>query len=125
VRTLVLPLSANEPAQGVLRQLRTGPKTTIDLQRDLPLTHAAKAVYDLRHAYGFEITTRRLSNRVALYTLIAEPSPPLGAAGTPPPAAPSRAPVFGDQAAIFEMRHAKAPRRHGPGIQISRRPRSA
>lgn len=96
-----------------LARLQRGPADTLELQRDLPTTHIAKAIYDLRRE-GYYITTTRLPNGVALYTL--EPDPPVGAGPIPhlavSPAdaggevrgthnpAPTRAPVFGDVALI-------------------------
>lgn len=96
----------------VLQALRQGPANTVQLQRS-PIVHVAKQIHDLRRE-GYFITTKRLPNGVALYTL--EPDPPVGAGPIPhlavSPAdaggevrgthnpAPTRAPVFGDVALI-------------------------
>ena len=96
-------------AQAVLARLEQGPANTIELQAACPTTHAPKGIFDLRAA-GYTIVTRRLPNRVAVYTL--EPGAPV-AAGHPArgsedkheanPAA-TRVPVFGDVQLIREMR---------------------
>lgn len=52
----------------VLHRLRVGPASTVDLQRNYPLVHVAKQIYDLRQA-GYRIRTTRLPNRVASYCL--------------------------------------------------------
>lgn len=91
----------NEARDAVLAALRTGPKTTLELQRLCPTTHAAKPVYDLRQD-GWVITRRSLPNRVAEYTLRGRDVPE-EAAATPLVAVSSRArpPVeFGNPAAI-------------------------
>jgi len=93
----------NAAAEAVLAALRTGPKTTLELQALCPTTHAAKPVFDLRQD-GWIITRRSLPNRVAEYKLLGrEPVVPEGGAVIPPAAPPSRAkpPVeFGNVAAI-------------------------
>jgi len=82
----------------VLARLQRGPATTIELQAEILTTHVAKPIFDLRQA-GHNITTKRLPNGVALYTLIGrvivveEPSTP-----------PSAKPQFGDLNLIREMR---------------------
>jgi len=77
----------------VLARLQRGPATTIELQAEILTTHVAKPIFDLRQA-GHNITTKRLPNGVALYTLVSEPQP-VG----------KRAVVaFGDVAAIKAMR---------------------
>jgi Helix-turn-helix domain len=103
----------------VLERLRQGPATTLELQDEIATTHVAKPIFDLRAA-GHRITTRRLSNGVALYELLS--GAPEAVAAIPPIAAAPRAPEFGDPELIREMR--KAPRRHGPGIQVTRPARS-
>ena len=103
----------------VLARLRRGPASTVELQAELYATHVAKQIFDLRDEYECVITTKRLPNGVALYTLISEPDVPVGAGqhgvvnhvecfGSRPGSnpAPSRAPVpqFGDVALLREMR---------------------
>lgn len=68
-----VPLSHNERCQMLLALLRTGPQSTLTLQRRLPLVHVARQVWELRHWYGYRIKTGRLENRVALYTLLGDP----------------------------------------------------
>ena len=95
----------------VLARLRRGPASTVELQAELYATHVAKQIFDLRDEYECVITTKRLPNGVALYTLISEPDVPVGAGAirvapvlTVP--APSRAPVpqFGDPELLRAMR---------------------
>ena len=102
----------DQACPAVLARLQRGPANTLELQAAINTTHVAKPIYDLRQA-GWTITTRRLPNRVALYTL--EPVSPLrsgqhGDGGEKTTgaedhlAAPSKAPKFGDVQLIREMR---------------------
>ena len=97
----------NDAMVCILSALKSGPKTTLELQAACPTTHAAKPVFDLRQA-GYVITRRSLKNRVAEYKLVGRlPDAPVGA-GNPvrvtssrPETAPAssrvpRVPVFGD-----------------------------
>jgi hypothetical protein len=59
----------NWQAMAVLATLKRGPASTIDLQKNHPLVHVARQVWELRHWYGWDIETTRLPNGVALYTL--------------------------------------------------------
>lgn len=72
-----IPLAENERCQMLLRRLRSGPASTIDLQDELPLVHVARQVWELRHWYGLKIKTGRLANNVALYTLLPQDLEPL------------------------------------------------
>lgn len=65
-----IPLEENERCLMLLRRLRQGPASTLDLQAELPLVHVARQIWELRHWYGFRVRTSRLENRVALYTLV-------------------------------------------------------
>jgi len=67
---VILPFAENERARMLLSLLSRGPASTLDLQRDLPLVHVARQVWELRHWYGYEIRTTRLPNRVAVYRLV-------------------------------------------------------
>lgn len=69
-----LPLADNQRCKMLLAALRTGPKSTLDLQKTLPLVHVARQVWELRHWYGFQIKTGRLPNNVAVYTLLPSPA---------------------------------------------------
>ena len=96
----------NTAAEAVLAALRTGPKSTIELQALGMIVHAPKQVYDLRQD-GWVINRKSLPNRVALYTLVGRmPDVPVAAVqGKPaldtPRAAATRPPVeFGNIAAI-------------------------
>lgn len=62
----------SDNARTTLTRLRRGPASTVELQRDYPLVHVAKQIYELRQA-GHYITTRRLPNRVAMYSLQVPP----------------------------------------------------
>ena len=64
-----IPLEQNPRAQSVLDRLRVGPASTTELQNELSLVHVARQIWELRKWYGWGITTRRLSNRVAVYVL--------------------------------------------------------
>jgi hypothetical protein len=101
----------------VLQRLRRGPASTVELQAELYATHVPKQIFDLRRE-GFFIKTTRLPNGVALYTLLGlvldvpvEAEIPRsgsvvalrsGSSGS----ASTGVPVFGDVAAIREMRSA-------------------
>jgi len=93
----------------VLARLQRGPATTIELQAEILTTHVAKPIFDLRQA-GHKITTKRLPNGVALYTLLSEP--PLGTwadderqfAEDVATRALRERPQFGDVQLIREMR---------------------
>lgn len=94
----------NDAMACILTALKSGPKTTLELQALCPTTHAAKPVYDARQA-GYVITRKSLPNRVALYTLVGRlPDAPVEAAASRTPAASSRAPVpveFGNPASVL------------------------
>lgn len=66
----VIPFEANDRAQRVLNRLQRGSASTVDLQRELPMVHVARQIWELRHWYDFEIRTTRLPNRVAVYHLV-------------------------------------------------------
>lgn len=54
-----IPFEDNHRAQRVLRRLQKGPATTLELQRDLPMIHVARQIWELRHWYGWKIVTGR------------------------------------------------------------------
>lgn len=93
-----IPWAENDRARLVYARLREGPRTTVELQK-APIIHVARQIWELRHWYGYRISTGRRGS-VALYTLL--PEVPVGVAI--PPAAPSRAPVFGDPTWIRQAR---------------------
>jgi hypothetical protein len=64
-----IPLAENWRAQRVLRRLEQGPANTVELQKELPMVHVARQIWELRHWYGFDIKTGRLPNAVAIYIL--------------------------------------------------------
>lgn len=68
-----VPLAANVRCKMLLTVLLDGPKSTVDLQRLLPLVHVARQVWELRHWYGYRVATGRLPNGVARYTLLPSP----------------------------------------------------
>jgi hypothetical protein len=84
----------------VLARLRRGPASTVELQAELYATHVPKQIFDLRAA-GYLITTWRLPDGVALYRLTHEPPHDYEHTHPQPPIP---RPVFGDAAAIREMR---------------------
>lgn len=67
--------------QRLIASLRTGAKSTIDLQRDENIMRPAARVFDAKQ-YGYVIVTNlqclrddygRLHSKVAIYSLISEP----------------------------------------------------
>jgi hypothetical protein len=99
-----IPWTDNDRAQRVLRRLQQGPASTVELQRELPMVHVARQVWELRHWYGWRIKTGRLPNGVALYSLI-------GAETARPVAAAPKAPAFGDPELIHDIRREQQRRR--------------
>lgn len=77
----LLDTSRQAQVQRVIDALRTGSKSTIDLQRDENIMRPAARVHDAKQR-GYDITTSlqslnddygRPHGRVAVYSLIAEP----------------------------------------------------
>lgn len=77
----LLDTSRQAQIQRVIAALRTGPKSTIDLQRDENIMRPAARVHDAKQR-GYQIVTSlqslrddydRPHGRVAVYSLISEP----------------------------------------------------